>query len=123
VGDHQVEPAVLVVVEEHGARAEARVGDARPGRDVREPAGAQVAEQLVPAEPGDVEVDLAVVVVVRGRRAEPVHLDREPRRLRHVAEAALAVVAIERRQSRLLRAGPGQRVELTKKRSGAPSPS
>ena len=102
VGDHQVEPAVLVVVEEHGARGEAGIADAGLCRHVRERPAAQVAEQAVRAEAGHVQVDATVVVVVGGRDPKPIHLDRQARRLGHVREMALAVVAIQRRQARLL---------------------
>src|SRR3972149_1881682 len=56
----------------------------------------------VGAGAGDVGVDVAVVVVVGGRGAQAVHLPRQPRRPRHVGEAALAVVPVERGQTGLL---------------------
>ena len=86
--------------------------DARVRRDVGELAAADVAEQPVAAERGDVDVDVAVVVVVRGGHAQAVHLDGEPRLLRDIGERAVAIVAIER-QARVVAApaGPVMRVD------------
>jgi hypothetical protein len=102
VGNEEIEAAVAVVVEEGGARREAAVADAGFRRDVREAPVAEVAEEAVAAERGEVHVDEAVVVVVGRGDAHAVRLDVEAGALRHVLERAVAFVAVERGQ----RGGP-----------------
>src|SRR3989442_3210744 len=64
--DEEVEQTVAVEVEPGGGGAPARVGDACPRSNFLE-AAAQVVEEVVSSERGDVDVFLAVVVVVADR--------------------------------------------------------
>ena len=96
VRDEEVEQTVAVVVEPRRARRESGIGDPRARGDVGEPAAAEISEQVIRAERGHVNVDVAVVVVVARGGAEPVHLHREPRRARDVGERAVAVVVVQR---------------------------
>ncbi len=98
VGDEQVQLAVLVVVEEGRAGAEASAAGPGLRGDVGEAAVALVVEEPVAAEAGEVDVHPAVVVVVGGRAAQPVHRDVEAGPAREVRERAVTVVAIERGQ-------------------------
>ena len=112
VGDEQIEPPVAVVVEPRRARREAGVADAGGVGHVREAHAAEVMEQAVLAERGDVEIGPAVVVVVAGGGAETVERDAQPRCGSDVGERAVAIVPVEREQ-RLARgtARPRHRVD------------
>ena len=95
----------------HWPRSPARPTPARCGH-VLERALAGVAKQAVATECGDEQVDESVVVVVGGRGAHPVRLERQPRGLRDVGECAAAAVAIQRRQAAGRRpAGPRASVD------------
>ena len=95
VDDQQIEPAVVVVVEPAGSRRPFAAGDARPLGDVLEAAVAAIAQQLVARDAGDEEIDVAVVVVVGGRRTHGVSDAAHAGRRGHVGELHAAVVAIE----------------------------
>ena len=70
--DVEIEPAIVVVIHERGARRPSRHGaPAAVVTSVNVPV-AVVAEERVAAEAGDVKVDVAIVVVVRRRGAEVV---------------------------------------------------
>ena len=101
VGDHQIEPAVVVVVGPISAHAGLRVavlvvGDARLDGDLGE-AAAVVAEQEVRHRiVGDEQVRVAVAVIVGGADAQP---ERRRRRAEAgfegaLGEGAVAAVAI-----------------------------
>ena len=67
---------------------------------------------MIAAQAGDVDVRVAVVVVIGGGAAQPVHLDREPCFFGHVGEAAVLVVVIEGRERlRAFVVGPVRRVD------------
>jgi hypothetical protein len=85
----------VVVVHEGGARGPFAAGDAGLGRGVGEAACALVAIELVGEDAGDVEVLVAVVVVVADRDSLAVARAGEARRLRHVLEAAVRLLAVE----------------------------
>ena len=73
VDEEQVEPAVAVVIEEHGTRRVSDVGEARGGGDVAEAAVAVVLEEHVAAaDRRDVKVRIPIIVDVgkRGRDAD-----------------------------------------------------
>ena len=114
VADEQIEIAVVVDVEERRA-GEPAVGALGVGRlgDVVEVPLAVVAEEMAAADGRDVEVGVAVVVVVADGDALAVKRLVEPGLLGHVLEVSLAVVAVEglgRRRLDLV-AGPGRRVD------------
>ena len=123
VADEQVEVAVVVDVEERRA-GEPAVGALGVGGlgDVLEVALAVVAEQMAAADGRDVEVGVAVVVVIADGDALAVEGLVEAGLLRHVLEVPLAVVAVEGLGRRgVLVSCPGQGHELTKSRSWSPS--
>ena len=96
--DEQIELAVVVVVEEPGARAPAAGRHAGPRGDVGERAVAVVAVERVAAVARDVEVGEAVVVVVADRHAHAVVVLRhpgQPRLLGDVGERAVGGLPIE----------------------------
>src|SRR6185295_10226548 len=95
------EPAVPVIVDPGGARSEAGVADAGGLRHVLERPVTAVAEQVIGPEGVEVEVLVAVVVVVGGGRADGVRLDLETRLRGGVLEGAVAAVAIEGLERRL----------------------
>ena len=96
VADEQVEVAVVVDVEERRA-GEPAVGALGVGGlgDVVEVPLAVVAEQVAAADGRDVEVGVAVVVVVAHGHALAVEGLVQPGLLRDVLEVPLAVVAVE----------------------------
>src|SRR5688572_3092508 len=87
----EIEPSVAVVVEERGARAPAGVACAGRRRNVGKGAVALVAEHVVGAKPGDVDVYPAVVVVVTGRGAHAIDGNGQTGRLRDVGEPQATV--------------------------------
>ena len=114
VADEQIEIAVVVDVEERRA-GEPAIGPLGVGRggDVVEVPLAVVAEQIAAADRRDVEVGIAVVVVVAHGDALAVERLVEPGFLGDVLEVSLAVVAIEGlgRRGLDLVAGPVRRVD------------
>ena len=94
VDDEQVQIAVGVEVRKDRRGAQARVGDPRLRGDVLEAAFAVVAQQRIGVAVGDVEVDVAVAVVVAGRGAEAVAPVFGTRALRCL-EAACSIVDVE----------------------------
>ena len=101
----EIEPAVRVVIEERGARAPAGSGDAGRRRHVAKAPAPVVLEQHVPPEVRDIQVGVAVVVVIAGRDAHAVPGASAPLPLRHVVEAARRRVAEEAVAGCLLGAG------------------
>ena len=97
MGDEEIEPAIVVVIEPERARRKSAVGDAGRLRDVGEPARAHVLEQPIAAESREVDVDAAVVIEVGRGGADPVQLNLESRSARDVGEGAVVVVAVQRR--------------------------
>ena len=87
VADVQVQPAVAVVVDEGGRDAPAPIIRACSRGHVRERAVAVVAQQVIGAQPGPVDVDPAVVVDVAGSHSHAVAADVETASGRHVGEA------------------------------------
>ena len=97
-GDEQIEPAVVVVIEEAGARAPSAGGDAGLPGDVGERAVPVVAIERVAAVARDVEIREAVVVVVSHRDAHAVMVlwhSGETGLLRHVDERAIVVLPVQ----------------------------
>ncbi len=97
VAHEEVEQAVVVVVEEDGARGVADVVHARLLRDVLEvPVPVVLEEDVAAADRRDEQVHVAVVVDVRegGRDADPIG-QRHARFLRDVPEPAVAEVLPE----------------------------
>ena len=82
----QIEPSIAVVVHERGRHSPA--GIIRPAllRDVGKRSVAVVAEQLVPSEIGEVEIDAAVVVEVAGRHPHAIPTGVDPALLGHIRE-------------------------------------
>src|SRR5438445_13322800 len=101
VGDEDVEPAVVVEIEESAAEAEyipCRNRDARLSADLGEKAFAIVVPDVVRGklEIGDVEIKVAVIVVVAQRHAHgchsaPVFGVRHAARQSDLAEGAIAL--------------------------------
>ena len=91
VADVQIQPAVVIVIEEGGGHRNAWLApNPTAVRDVGEGSVAVVVEQLVRSKVGEQEVDPAIVVDVRGRDAETV-LSRVDAALgRHIREVERA---------------------------------
>ena len=77
VRDEKIEFAVVVVVEPDRAGGKSRIGDSSLRGHIGELAVAEIAEQMVRADGGDVEIDVAVVVVVGDSAAQSVHFNGE----------------------------------------------
>ena len=101
VGDEEVQPAVVVVVEPAGgdrpglAELGMNSGHSRLDRHVGEVPVAVVAVQRVSIDPRHVEILPAVVVVVRGPRRHGIALSLDTGRQRHVAEGPVPLVTVE----------------------------
>ena len=98
VAHEQVQQAVPVIVDPGCAGSPAfRVLDAGAIGCVLESAVAVVAKQRRGGEPGDVEILIAVIVVVGGRRTHAVKSNPpDSRTVRNLLEPALTQIAIER---------------------------
>ena len=86
----------MIVIEPGNARAEVGVGDARRLGNVRELAAALVVEEAIAIERRDVNVVLAVVVVIADSHSDSVDLDIETAAARDIGERPVVVIAIER---------------------------
>jgi hypothetical protein len=95
VDDHQVQPPIVVVVEPSGRNGPVAARDSRAGGDVFEPAVTEVSQELVLSDSRHEEIDVPVVVVVRGCRAHRIADPPHGGAVGHVREAELAVIAIE----------------------------
>src|SRR5579862_6049578 len=92
--DHQVEPAVTIVIHEtctHRPAAGSHAGN--PGY-IRERAISSVVVQNTTAQVGDVEVREAVVVIVPGGHAHAVGMALNSGPFGHVGESAVAIVSV-----------------------------
>src|SRR5579863_6449727 len=98
IGDHQIQPAILVVIKPPGASGpSALVGHASLGGDIGEGAVAIVVIQDGAAVAGDVNVWVAVVVVVTdGHALAVMSFAADPGFLCYVGERTIAVVMIKR---------------------------
>ena len=95
--NEQVQIAVPVDVQEIRTGTDlVAVGDACRGGHVGERAVTVVAVQHVGAEVVDVQILVAIVVVVPGGHSQPVSRMSHARLDRHIGESALAVIAVER---------------------------
>ena len=114
VADEEIEIAVIVDVEE-GRAGQPAVGPLGVGRggDVVEVPLAVVAKQVAAADRRDVEIRVAVVVIIAHGHALAVEGLVEPGFLGDVLEVSLAVVAVEGLRGRGLDlvAGPVRRVD------------
>jgi hypothetical protein len=102
VADEEVEVPVAVHIEERGAGAPGvRVAaHLRLGGDVDQLA-LDVAEQVIPADRGDEHVGPTVAVVVAHRHAHAVEIEPRTGGGRHVLEATLAHIAVDRDRRRV----------------------
>jgi hypothetical protein len=96
VGHEKIQLAVVVIVKPHGACGKSRIGHSRLGGHVGKLAIAQIAEKMVGADRSDVDIDVAVVVIVANGAAEPVHFHREAGLPRHIGKGSVSIVVIER---------------------------
>src|ERR1043166_3943087 len=97
VRHEEIEFAVTVEIEERAPRAPAAVaGSARFGEtgvgDLLEPAATDIAIERVGSDVGDIQIDLAVVVVVARACAHPVLAMTDTRGCRHVFECAVPAI-------------------------------
>src|SRR6185369_2968772 len=77
VADEEIELAVVVIVEPGGARGKTWIADAGGFGYVEKLAAAEVVEEMVWADAGDVDVGVAVVVVVSRGDADAIHFGAE----------------------------------------------
>ena len=112
VGDEEVEPAVVVEVEEAAREADDRLGHAELWRDILErPVAAIAIEPVLLAVVRDVEVDQAVAVVIAAHGGLGVAVVAHARPLGDVDERAVPLVPVEPAPIPLVgdRAGPARR--------------
>jgi hypothetical protein len=94
--DEQIQPAVVVVIEPHGARRPARCGDTGLVRHVGESSVAIVLIQDAAAVRRHEQVRKTVIVVITDGNAHPERAAGDTSRIGHVRECAVAVVPVER---------------------------
>src|SRR5271166_5550750 len=97
MGYKQVQLAVVVIVEPYSTAREAGAPYFRPGRHIGKAAVAKIPEEMVRSYCGDVDVVLAVVVVVADRAAHAVHLHLETCLAGTIRESSISIVVIEGR--------------------------
>src|SRR5581483_5311906 len=95
----EVEPAIPVIVKEGCAgvelAAKVRARDPRLGSHIRERAVAIVVVKHVAAVLGDVQVGIAIVIVVAPDAAQTVRRAWNPRLIGHIGERPVAIVAVQ----------------------------
>ena len=96
-GDEQVQPSIVIVIEESGGGRPATGADARLRRHIGERSIAVVAVEGVPPIARDVEIRESVVVVIADGHAHAVVVPGagETRRGCHIRETAVAVLPIQ----------------------------
>jgi len=95
VANEKVELAVAVVVEPCGARPESVIADRGFLRHIAKVPAAIVVKQVVPIERSEIDVILAVVIVVADRYAHSVDFDIKTTPMRDIRKRAIAVIAVE----------------------------
>src|SRR5581483_655819 len=94
--DEQVELAVIVVIDPGGAGAKARAGHAHFCRDISEFTVVEIVKKMSIADGRNVDVIIAVVVIVADRATQAIHLSSESGLSGHIGEGAVLVVVIKR---------------------------
>ena len=122
IADEQVELAVVVVINERGARAPAigRTAYSRFRGHFVKLAVAVIMEKMIAAHRRDEHVGQSVIVVIPDRHAHAVEANVETRAGGDVGEMTVAVVVIERHRCRRFAVGNMTRattVELMKSKS------
>ena len=113
VGHVEVQVAVIFHVEEGGAGAPVGTNDAGFGRNVAEGAVPVVAIEPIGSEVGDVDVPVAVIVVVANGNPHAIGaVSLQPRPGGHLLETAVGQVAIERVANRPGGAGVGRQASV-----------
>src|SRR5580698_4250051 len=95
MGDEEIEFAVVVVVEPDGAGGKSRITHSRLGGDIGEFAVAEIVEEMIGADGCDVDVDFAIIVVVRCGASQAVYFDGEPGLAGNVGERSVFVVVVK----------------------------
>src|SRR5262249_5837237 len=98
--DEQVEIAIPVIVEPGGARAPRGTRSSRRACYLGEGAIAVVMKQMAAAVGGEIQVRMAVVIIVSHRSPHPIAVDRQPDLACGVFEAAVRPLVIEGRVER-----------------------
>ena len=93
IADVQIQIAIAVVIEESGARSPTRVVNTGHVREIDEMAGALVSQQNVPPDAGDVQIDIAIVVVIARGHPHAVAADIGAAAGGNVLERAVAAIA------------------------------
>ncbi len=70
VGDEKVELAVIIVIKPHRAGGKSRIGRRRFRGNVGKLAVAEIAEKMVGTDGGDVDIDVAIVIIVTDGAAQ-----------------------------------------------------
>ena len=113
VGHVEIQVTVIVHVEKGGAGAPVGTTDAGFGRNVAEGSVPVVAKERIGSEVGDVDVPVAVVVVIAHGNPHAVGtVSLQPRLGGHLLEPAVGQVAIERVANRPGGAGVGRKASV-----------
>jgi len=95
MGNEQIELAVVIVIEPDCSGREPRIPNTSLCGDIGESSVSQVSEEVVPVERGDIDVVMAVVIVVTNGATEAVDLSCESRFFGDVGKCAVVVIVIE----------------------------
>ncbi len=96
MGDEKIQLAVVIIIKPHRACGKSLIADPRLSGNVGKPAIAQIMEKMIGPDGGDVNIYIAVVVIVADSAAQSVHFYREAGLPRHIGKRAVLIVVIER---------------------------
>src|SRR5205807_7667164 len=97
VADEEIEITISIVIEPGGARAPGRARSPGSPGYVAERAVSVVMKEVGAAVSGEVDVRMAVVVIIAHSDPHPVAVDPEPGALRDVLEGTVRPLVVERR--------------------------
>src|ERR1051326_3182283 len=92
--DKQVQLAIIVIVEPHRAGGEAGVGHAGFRGYISKLAVAKIAEKMIAANGGDIDVVKAIIVVVANRTTQAIYLDGQAGCLGYICEGAILIIMV-----------------------------
>src|SRR6478672_7194884 len=95
--DKKVQLAVIVIIEPYGAGGEAGISYTRFCRNIGKLAIAEIVEEMIAANGGDIDIVIAIIVVVPHRAAQAVHLNGQAGSLRHISKSSILIIMVEGR--------------------------
>ena len=93
----EIQFAVPIVIKPHGARGESGIAYTSLSRNIAELSVAKIVKQMVRTDRCDINIRIAIVIVVAYRAAHSVEFDGKARTASHVRKRPILIVVIESR--------------------------